>query len=331
MEDRWDRDRLLETSGEFMKARILLTAAELNLFTRLKEGARTLERLCADEGWDPRGLRILLDALSAMGLVTRADDGSYTIDRCTEELVADSGKESILPMILHRVRMWRTWSNLTEIVRTGDNPNLVGVNTRPIEDLQAFIGAMHVIGRTLAKSIADSLDLSGFKRMLDVGGGSGIYIAAFLRKAPHLTATLFDLPRVTDLSREWLLQSGVLDRVNVMAGDYQKDPLPGGHDLLLLSAIIHSNDREQNQRLFQRCQEALDPGGTLLVRDYVMDDHRTFPPEGAIFAVNMLVATGGGDTYTLKEIESDLELAGFRSIKLIRDNRNMDQVISAVK
>ena len=109
MGDRWDRDRLLETSGEFMKARILLTAAELDLFTKLKHGPRTIQSLCQDEGWDERGLRILLDALAAMGLVIREDNGSYSIDRSTDELLASSGKESVLPMILHRVRMWRTW------------------------------------------------------------------------------------------------------------------------------------------------------------------------------------------------------------------------------
>lgn len=331
MPDEWNRETLSQLSGDFMRARILLSAAELDLFTILKQGARTAEEICAEKGWDERGLRILLDALVAVGLVEKEPGGRYRMDEPLARLLGADHPETILPMLQHRIRMWRTWSNLTEVVAAGSNPDLMGIESRPIEDLHAFIGAMQVIGARLAEQIAAAVDLSRFKRMLDVGGGSGVYTAAFLRRAPHLLATLFDLPTIVEISRQWLVRTGVMQRVELVAGDYETDELPTGFDLVLLSAIIHSNSREENRALYRKCHRALEPGGTVLIRDFVMNGNRTFPPEGAIFAVNMLVATKGGDTFTFDEIGSDLEAAGFGRVRLLRDNRNMDQVVSAVK
>ncbi|MFH0823151.1 MAG: methyltransferase, partial [Pseudomonadota bacterium] len=238
---------------------------------------------------------------------------------------------SVLPMILHRVRMWNTWSNLTEIVRTGVNPAAGTLRSRPLEDLEAFIGAMQVIGRDVAVKIAGLIDLSPFRRLLDVGGGSGVYTAAFLGAAPHLTAAVFDLPEVVDITRKWLSAAGLLDRVEIVPGDFHVDDLPGGYDLVLLSAIIHSNSPEGNRDLYAKAFRSLNPGGTILIRDYVMDETRTIPPEGAVFAVNMLTATRGGNSYSFGEIRDDLEAAGFKNAFMAHDGPNMEQLVRAEK
>jgi predicted methyltransferase len=154
---------------------------------------------------------------------------------------------------------------------------------------------------------------------------------AFLRKAPHMTATLFDLPRVAAMARKRLTENGFIDRVQVVEGDYTTDGLPEGQDLTLLSAVIHQNSRQGNQDLYKKAYGSLDPGGTILIRDYLLDASRTAPVDGAIFAVNMLVATRAGNCYTVNEVEEDLAAAGFREIRMIRDGERMDQLVSAVK
>jgi cyclopropane fatty-acyl-phospholipid synthase-like methyltransferase len=197
--------------------------------------------------------------------------------------------------------------------------------------MEAFIGAMHVIGLKMADSIAESLDLTRFKRMLDIGGASGTYVMAFLKRAPNMTATIFDLPNVMEMAQKRLDKEACSHRVELAGGDYTSHDLPRGHDLVLLSAIIHSNGREGNRDLFRKIFQALEPGGALLVRDYVMDQTRTFPPNGAIFAVNMLAATSDGNSYTFEEIREDMQKAGFSNISMIRDGQNMDQLVIAEK
>jgi predicted O-methyltransferase YrrM len=331
MDEQWSQDKLLALSRGFMKARIVITAAELDLFTKLEQGLGTVQELCEAEGWNPRGLEILLNALTALGLLTKSHDGRYQLERSLTGLLSSENGESVLPMMLHNGRMWQTWSNLTEIVKTGKNPDKVDIRARSDEDMESFIGAMHVVARSTAGKIADSIDLNGFTRLLDAGGGPGTYTMAFLKKAPHLRATLFDLPRVVEMARERLTKEGLMDRVDLVAGDFRTDELPGGHDLVLLSAIIHMNSRAGNRALFEKARRSLDPGGVILIRDYILDETRTHPLAGAIFAVNMLTATEGGNSYTFAEVKEDLERAGFRDIRLIRDGERMDQLIFAVK
>jgi hypothetical protein len=327
----WNKQRLLEVSSSFQECRILLTAAQLDLFTKLEAKPRTVDDLCADEGWSPRGLAILMDALAAQGILIRSPDGRYRVNSSITGLLVKGGRDSILPLVLHRGTMWETWSNLTEIVRTGTNPSGRDILSRSTEDMEAFIGAMHVIGLRKAEEIADSIDLKSFTRMLDVGGASGTYIMAFLKRSPHMNATLFDLPEVVEMARNRLTESGFIDRVQLVPGDYNNDELPKGHDLALLSAIIHSNDREANGRLYSKIYAALAPGGTILIRDYFLDSSRTIPRDGAIFAVNMLAATTGGTSYTFEEVREDLAIVGFKDVRMIRDEDHMGQLVTAIK
>lgn len=200
-----------------------------------------------------------------------------------------------------------------------------------MDSRRAFIGAMHVIGKNLSEEIAGSLDLGGYRKLLDIGGGSGTYTIAFLKNNPQLKAILFDLKDVIEMARERLSSEGFLDRAELIPGDFYADELPKGCDLALLSAIIHQNSRAQNVELFRKAYRALNPGGMLLIRDHIMNEARTWPLEGAMFAINMLANTLGGDTYTFLEVEQDLKEAGFENIKLLRSGERMDSIVGAAK
>jgi 3-hydroxy-5-methyl-1-naphthoate 3-O-methyltransferase len=114
-------------------------------------------------------------------------------------------------------------------------------------------------------------------------------------------------------------------------GDFYQDELPPGHDLAFVSAIIHQNSPEQNQDLFHKLFRSLSRGGRILIRDHVMDPDRIRPKEGAIFAVNMLLGTPGGSTYTFEEIKTGLSQAGFTSIHLLKKGDHMDALVEAFK
>jgi SAM-dependent methyltransferase len=323
------KEDIFGVARAFMRSRIILTAAELDLFSIIQDSFTSVDKIAERCGCDRRALARVLDCLVMFGLLDKKGD-VYSL---TGEGAIFSSKHpaSELPMLLHMNRLWDNWSDLTEIVEKGAGSKQKPPAPMDMADRRAFIGAMHVIGRTLSEDIAASLDLSGYLKLLDIGGGSGTYTIAFLKRNPQLKAILFDLKDVIPLARERISSDGLLTRVELIAGDFYHDALPGGCDLALLSAIIHQNSPEQNLELYRRAFRALDPGGMLLIRDHIMDESRTRPPEGALFAINMLVNTTGGDTYTFQEVEQGLKQAGFTSVRLLRSGERMDCVVGALK
>ena len=320
-------DSILQTARAFSRSRVLLTAVELDLFNILYARPLTASEVVDKLGSDPRATTIFLDALAAMELIDKNNDRYSTNPGAAPYLTAGS-EESVLPGLMHSASLWKTWSQLTDVVAKG------GPAERGEEDheewIKAFIGAMHVGALRQAPEIVHAVDPAGHRRFLDVGGGSGSYTIGFLKTSPDMKATLFDLPDVIPLARDRIFSEGLEDRVTLVAGDYDIDDLPGGHDLAFLSAIIHQNSHEQNIALYRKVFNALDPGGRIVVRDYAMNTDRTQPASGALFAVNMLVNTEGGNSYTFDEIREGLEAAGFTRIKQLLD-REMSSLLEGYK
>lgn len=320
---------ILGLARGFMESRILLTGAELDLFTLLAPAALSAREIAAKIGGDSRALTILLDALCALGFLEKHGD-AYRTSKAVSSLLSANNPDSILPLVLHMAALWCAWSGLTDRVR-GIQKAKTSPPPQEKEDLSAFIGAMHAIAKDLAPAIVQEIGTGGSRKMIDVGGGSGTYIMAFLRAAPGLQATLFDRPAVIEMARERLARAGMLDRVTLVPGDFYRDELPPGHDIALLSAIIHQNSPDENLALFGKIFRALLPGGRIVIRDHVMEPQRTRPKDGAVFAVNMLVNTPGGNTYTFAEIEAALAKAGFTRIRLLKKGERMDALVEAFK
>jgi predicted O-methyltransferase YrrM len=321
---------ILKSAQSFMESRILLSAAELNLFTILKANPLSAGAIAGKTGSDLRALTMVLDALVAMGYLIK-QDSTYDCEDSAARLLTDGAPESVLPMVRHMASLWQRWSRLTDIVQDVDGAKEEFQFTRNPDELRAFIGAMHVVSAPLARKTVALADADSSKALLDVGGGSGSYTIAFLKAAPGMKATLFDLPDVIEMARERLAEEGLLERTTLVAGDFHKQELPEGNDLVLISAIIHSNSPEQNLDLYKKAFRSLNSGGRILIRDHVMEPDRAHPRSGAIFAINMLVGTGGGGTYTYEEIENDLLTAGFTGIRLIRQGEQMDALVEGFK
>jgi len=317
-------DTLLALARGFQESRVLLTGAELDLFTLLSRETLTAGEIAARRGAEIRALTVVLDALVAMDLLAKAGGRYRTPPEAV--LLSSDAPESILPMLLHSAALWHRWSELTR--KVGGTP----LPDRPPEEaLRAFIGAMHVVASPQADRIVAAAGVGGAKRLLDVGGGPGTYTMAFLRAEPKLSATLFDRPEVIEIARFHLTRAGLAGRVTLAAGDFDADELPGGHDLAWVSAIIHQNDAVANDALYGRVFRALLPGGRLVVRDHVMEPGRTRPRAGALFAVNMLVGTPGGGTYTFEEIAAGLSRAGFECVRLLAPGERMDGLVEAFR
>ena len=299
-------------ASAFQRSRILLTAYELDLFTALGEERRSAAEVAQALDVDERAVDRLMNALCTLELLEKEDDRFANTPLTSHFLVR--GKPGYMAGLMHTVHLWDSWSTLTEAVCQGGSVRAGTINDRGEEWLQAFIGAMHARAQHQAPAVAALLDLSGVARVLDVGGGSGIFSMAFVNARDGIKATVFDLPNVTPLTQDYVAREGLTDRIDTTTGDYNVDSLGNGFDLVFLSAIIHSNSPAENRRLLQKCAAALEPGGQVVVQDFIMDDDRTSPPFGALFALNMLVATDAGDTYTESEVKSWMEEAGLSAV-----------------
>ena len=320
---------IMEDAWCYMKSRVIFTAAELDVFTKLEGCHYTAPELARDGGLDERGTARLLDCLVGLGLLDKEQDRYRLVEG--SEVLSAKHPTTILPMFLHLNHIWKNWSLLSDIVRQGKNASLKKISDWGGEVQEAFIGAMHVVGKDLAAEIAKDYDLSPYKKLLDIGGASGTYTMAFLSQNPAMRAVIFDFAPVLALAKKRLSEAGVQDRVELVAGDFYQDELPGGCDLALLSAIIHQNSPEQNIALYKKIYRALVPGGVVLIRDHIMDDSRTRPPAGAMFALNMLVNTSAGDTYTFREVKETLEAAGFGDVEQVRTGERMDCLVQGRK
>ncbi|MCX7010796.1 MAG: methyltransferase [Kiritimatiellaeota bacterium] len=190
---------------------------------------------------------------------------------------------------------------------------------------------MDDLSAPVADEVVACLKKIPFRHALDIGGASGTWTMALLRIQPRATATLFDLPVVLPLARRRLGANGFLKRVQLAGGDFMRDLLPRGADLAWVSAIIHQNSRAENRKLFGNVFAALEPGGWIGIRDIIMEPNRAAPVSGALFAVNMLVSTRGGSTFTFSEIRADLRAAGFTAARILRREPTMNCVVAARK
>jgi ubiquinone/menaquinone biosynthesis C-methylase UbiE len=305
-------EHVFDLARRFMESRILLSAFELDLFTALGRGRKTARELARARRSDPRATDRLLNACCALGLLTKRAGRFANTPLTARHLVR--GAPGYLGGLGHIVHMWESWSTLTEAVRRGHSTKGPPMK-RGADWAVPFIAAMHQFSRDKAPGIARMVNLRGVRRVLDVGGGSGVYAMAFVKAAAGAKATVFDLPNVVPLTQGYVKRENLSRRVTTVAGDLYRDELPRGHDLAFVSAIIHMLSPRETEALFRKCFRALEPGGRIVVQDFVMDEDRTTPPNGAVFALNMLVNTRAGDTYTAAEIAGWLKRAGFRSIR----------------
>jgi cyclopropane fatty-acyl-phospholipid synthase-like methyltransferase len=211
--------------------------------------------------------------------------------------------------------MWKRWSYLTDAVRSGF-PAPSDCDGR---DIGSFIAAMDHGARGRVRAMVQAVGVNGTRRMLDLGGGSGAYSIAFAKAAPELHSEIIDLPEVVPIAQKHIADAGLAHRITVRSGNMLSvELLPRGYDFVLLSSICHMFSPEENRALFARARAALAPDGRIAICDFIADPDKATPRSAALFALNMLVATRGGATYSEPEYRAWLKDAGFSEIKRIR-------------
>ena len=312
-----DRDlkAIVDAASGFRTARVLLSAIELDLFTHVGPGAEA-KTIARRLDMPLRGVEMLLNALAATGFLTK-QDGSFACTPATDRYLNDASGDSVRGSLLHTVHLWDRWSRLTDCVATGST---VTGETASLNDpgrTEAFIAAMQRSAGDRARKISDLLDCTGVARMLDIGGGSGAYSIALAKDNPALEAVIMDLPQVTPITRRHIEQAGLAERIQTVNGDYHTARYGDNYDLVLASSILHINTPEENLAIIRKAFDCLNPGGRLVISEFLLNQDKAGPEGAALFSINMLVATVGGAAYSEAEYRAWLTLAGFDYIRRI--------------
>lgn len=309
----WTVQHLLALSDSYWQTAALHAGVELDLFTLLDGAAMTAGDLARQAGCDRRALEMLLEALAAMGLLAVSAAG-YASVPAARRWLSRSSAEYQGYIMRHHHHLMAFWARLPAAVRGGGpvwDPGAVG----EAEWREAFLLGMFNIASLRAPQVAKQLDLSGRRRLLDLGGGPGTYACHFCLVNPGLRATVFDLPTSREFAEQTRARFELESRVAFVPGNFLEDPIPGRYDVAWLSQILHSEGPAACARILEAAVAALEPGGMLLIQEFILDDDRPGPLFPALFSLNMLLGTDRGRSYRESELRSMLEQAGLRQVR----------------
>jgi predicted nicotinamide N-methyase len=313
---------LMQLSTGFWAFKTLAAAHELGLFDRLADGHSTTAAELTDTlGIPPRPADMLLTGCASLGLLEKSGGRYRNAAIADAYLVA--GKPQYFGGWIEMAdkRLYAGWSRLSEALRS-NRPTTWDPDTQSSlfdgEDpkmLALFWDAMHSLSTMTARALGESFDFGRYRRLLDIGGGSGAFDIALCSRYGELAATVFDLPHVAWIAETNVARAGLEARIGTIGGDFF-GAFPAGHDLHLFSMILHDWDEAKNKALLRRSYDALTVGGSVVISELLVNDDKTGPAPAALMSLNMLIETEGRN-YTAAEYKSWLEEAGFRDIETV--------------
>jgi predicted O-methyltransferase YrrM len=307
--------QLLETSGSYWKSCTLHAGVKLGIFTVLGADARTSEEVAQKIEADNRGVQTLLNALTTMNLLARKGN-RYTNTELSTAFLLTNSPQYIGHIIMHHHNLVASWSQLDQSVRSGAP---VRESSSQSDDAwrESFLMGMFNMAMMIAPLLVKNVDLSDRRRLLDLGGGPGTYAIHFCLNNPQLKATVFDLPTTRPFAKKTIERFRLTDRIGFEAGNYLEDQVAGRYDAVWLSHILHAEGPEDCRVILKKAVSVLEPDGMIIVHDFILNDTLDGPPFPALFALNMLLGTPHGRTYSEREIGNMLTEVGAVDIKRI--------------
>jgi hypothetical protein len=323
-----DPSSILQTAFGFWNSKVLLTAVEFGLFTKLAHRCLTGAELGAELKLHPRAITDFFDALVAMKFLGREGDGAdakyFNIPEGALFLDEASPRYIGGILIMLNVRLFKFWNDLPEALRTGRPQNEIkhgqkGMFEELYSDLprlEQFMGAMTGLSRMNFEAFADKFDFSKFQTLCDVGGATGLLSIECAKRHPHLHCTSFDLPPVEPIAHKHIAASGLVHRVQTASGDFFKDPLPQA-DIITMGMILHDWNLEKKMHLIRSAYDALPPGGALVAIEALIDDARRENVQGLLMSLNMLIEFGDAFDYTGADFRQWCSQVGFKRFEII--------------
>lgn len=312
-----DPSALMQMHFSFAASRVLTAAVQLDVFSPIAAGCSDVAAVAQACNATERGVRMLLDALVATGLLTVGDDGYRLAPLASRYLVR--GNPDYVGALFETDALWQSWSGLTDAIRSGRPTVAVEQQQKAEEFFPILVRTLHIINREPARRAAQALNVAahtGRLDVVDIGCGSAVWSIAVAEQAPRAHVVAQDFPALMPVVREYADRHGVADRFDYLPGNlHSVDFGEGRYDLALLGNIVHSEGAESSRTLLKRLARALKPGGRVAIVDMVPADDRSGPVYPLLFALNMLVHTEAGGTYTLAEYRQWLQEAGFSAVR----------------
>lgn len=318
-------ERIMEMAWGFAPSRALVAAIDIGLFTEIAGGKNTLAGLQQATGASQRGLRMLLEAMLALGLLKRQGAGNgarYSLPPDVDAfLVEDRAGYQGEFIRLHSNLIEDHWRKLTDCVRTGRPVVAVDIPEEGAPFWQQLVDPLFTMNYAAARRLAEELSRLYPQpiRVLDVAAGSGVWGIAAAQVNPAARVVAFDLPETLPHARRKAQTHGVADRFEFSPGDIRRDQLGlAEFEVVVLGNICHSEGVAHTRELLAKVAQALKPGGAIAIADFIPDDDRSGPPLPLLFALNMLVHTSEGDTFTFSDYAAWLKEAGFGDVRKLQ-------------
>lgn len=307
-------------------SKTLMAAVEFELFTRISDKTVTLEELQKTLGMAPRPTDVFATALVSLGLLKTSNDGNGRRIFSNSPLAAtflDRNKPSYMGDIVSMFdkRLYKMWDKLPQSLLSnrpaagsGEEMFTQARSNQANEQMKKFTLAMYGVSVGPAMALAKAFDFSKYHKLVDVGGGSGVYAIKIAQANPGISALIVDLPSVCQVADEYIRRFNLQDRVKTEALDFFKQDIPGGYDVALLSHIMHDWSEEKDIGLLNNIYKSLTSGGVVIVSEWLLDDEKTGPVVPALMGVNMIIETEGGKNYSFAEISKMMAAAGFGNI-----------------
>jgi len=307
--------RLQHMVRAYRESAALMAAIELGLFTRLAQGADREDTLIAALGIQPLHGERLVVACIALGLIER--DGEQLRNAAdVERFLVEEQPGYAGAWMLFTKPDWAQWGNLGEILSSGDAPEALSkaVADFTLKDARRYHRTTYSIGRGTGRLFLRQVDLSKRGKILDLGGGSGAYCIAAVKKYPALRACVFDLPPVCVVAAEFIEQNGLGDRIETVAGDFNIDPFPADADVVIMASNLPMCGREQIADIVRKAHDALLPGGEMHLIGETLNAARDGPADAAMWGLGQSVANSFGLAHSVTEVEGYFAAAGFSRI-----------------
>lgn len=310
-------ERIQNIGFGFKHSGILAAAIELSLFTRVSEGAATLESIASACGLSPLNAERLVVACTALGLLERKD-GSYVNAPDVEMYLVEGKPRYFGAWTLMGKMDFADWINLAERLADPEPPSVLGIYEKMTPDqAEMLTRAMFNVGLGSGGKLAKQFDFSGYKCVLDLGGGSGAYCVSLCRRFPNLRAIVFDFAEVCRVTDDLIAGAGLSDRIKTHAGDFTRDPFPEGADAVMLNGNLTQYGPQEARGIIAKAFDILPPGGVMHIIAENLDDEKTGPLIPATWSVHEALLGSRGRAHSDAEVIGYMEEAGFKKVEAV--------------
>ncbi len=311
----WNPGSLLEMSGYYWKTCTLHTGVKLDVFTSIGSNTLTIDEINENLKVDKRGLSMLLNALSALELLVKKDE-KYSNSPSALTFLSKESQQYLGFMIMHHHHLMESWHKMDKAIIEGKSAGRRS-SFSDEERRESFLMGMFNIGMATAPKLSKELDLSGCKRLLDLGGGPGTFAIHFCLANPGLKAAVYDLSTTRPFAEKTIKKFNVSERIEFISGNYLEDEFayPDSFDVAWLSHILHGEGPKQAQEIIGKAVLALKPRSKIYIHDFILNDTMDGPLFPALFSINMYLGTSKGQSYSEPQISDMLKAHGIKDIK----------------